>query len=262
MEGLNKSPAINYMTHFFPLLFVRQLQKLPYMSTRYLQLWFRFFSFQSILSSLYLIAQYGAVIYFIFHNSSPSANSSIEKVADNINTLFRQQTLAFGKVLFISVNSFVLAFFLLPAGYFDKSEFTSVTNLATTYVVSESEIGPIYKARKRAIRKLKLMNELFMDNPKAHVFCIDLAVELLELSWEAYNDVPGYPTISGYGFIEFDRVNYKLVNHAYDEQHDTVCYIVRHKVLPRVVICFRYSRTSSFCIIEYIWNLYTYLYSC
>ena len=235
-----------------------ELQKLPYMSTRYLQLWFRFFFFQSILSSLYLIAQYGVVIYFIFSNSAPSTNSSIENVADNINTLFRQQTLAFGKVLFISVNSFVLAFFLLPAGYFDKSEFTTVTNnLATTYVVNESEIAPIYRARKKAIRRLKLMNELFMDNPKAHVFCIDLAVELLELSWEAYNDVPGYPTISGYGFIDFDRVNYRLVNHAYDEQHDTVCYIVRHKVLPRVVICFRYyiigttSLTMASCIMAH-----------
>jgi hypothetical protein len=227
-----------------------QLQKLPYMSTRYLQLWFRFFFFQSILSSFYFIAQYGAVIYFIFSNSTPSANSSIENVADNINTLFRQQTLAFGKVLFISVNSFVLAFFLLPAGYFDKSEFTSMTNLATTYVVNESEINAIYRARKKAIRRLRVMNELFMDNPKAHVFCIDLAVELLELSWEAYNDVPGYPTISGYGFIEFDRVNYKLVNHAYDEQHDTVCYIVRHKVLPRVVICFRYWYHFHFHLLD------------
>ena len=209
------------------------------MSTRYLQLWFRFFSFQSILLSFYLIAQYGAVIYFIFANTSPSTNSSSENMADNINTLFRQQTLAFGKVLFISVNSFVLAFFLLPAGFFGDKEYSTVTNLATTYVVNESEILPIYRARKKAIRRLKLMNELFMDNPKAHVFCIDIGIEMLELAWEAYNDVPGYPTVSGYGFIEFDRVNYKLVNHAYDEQHDTVCYIVRHKVLPRVVICFR-----------------------
>ena len=74
----------------------RVLQRVPYMSTRYLQLSFRFFSLQATLVAMYYIFQYFVVIYLILANSPPNATTSLENICDNINTLFRQQTQLFG----------------------------------------------------------------------------------------------------------------------------------------------------------------------
>ena len=83
------------------------------------------------------------------------------------------------------------------------------------------------------------LNQLTKTN-NPNVFCVDLALEMLELSWQAYNDPKTYKTESGYGEIEVNSLGYVLLNHAYDKDHDTVCFIFRHKTLPRIVIAFRY----------------------
>lgn len=97
----------------------------------------------------------------------------------------------------------------------------------------------MYRTRSRAIRKMKTLNLNQLAHANPHVLCIDLALEMLELSWQAYNDPKTYKTESGYGIIEVDDIGYTLLNHAYDSDHDTVCFIFRHKVEPKIVICFR-----------------------
>eukprot|EP01042_Synura_sphagnicola_P004278 gene4278-5412_t len=73
----------------------RALQRLPYMSTRYLQLSFRFFLLQATLVALFYVFQYFTVIYLILKNSPLTQN--LTSITDNINTLFRLQTQLIGK---------------------------------------------------------------------------------------------------------------------------------------------------------------------
>lgn len=93
---------------FFSLYYTGQaLKKLRYMDSRYLQLSFRFFSLQATLVTLYYVAQYFVIIYFILSRSSEGWINDLNSVADTINTLFRQQTQSFG----MNVQSFVLIFY-------------------------------------------------------------------------------------------------------------------------------------------------------
>lgn len=131
-----------------------------------------------------------------------------------------------------------MVFFFLPAGFLEDSDSTA-TSLTATYVLHESEILPVYRARNRAIKKMKTLNLNQITHATPYVLCVDLALEMLELSWQAYNDPKTYKTESGYGTIDVDDLGYTLLNHAYDSDHDTVCFIFRHKVEPKIVICFR-----------------------
>jgi hypothetical protein len=60
----------------------RTLYQLPYMSTRYLQLWFRFFTLQATLVTLYYLFQYFVTVYFIVHYVD---TITVEAFADGIN---------------------------------------------------------------------------------------------------------------------------------------------------------------------------------
>eukprot|EP01034_Spumella_vulgaris_P022016 gene22017-28109_t len=54
------------------IITARRLNKLPYMSTRYIQLSYRFFSLQATLVTVYYVCQYLAVVYFISSGHSSS----------------------------------------------------------------------------------------------------------------------------------------------------------------------------------------------
>ncbi len=64
----------------------RRLKQLPYMSTRYIQLSFRFLFLQATLVTLYYVFQYASVVYFISAGSNDSSTSS-EQLADNVNSI-------------------------------------------------------------------------------------------------------------------------------------------------------------------------------
>jgi hypothetical protein len=138
--------------------------------------------------------------------------------------------------VFLTVYAMILVFFFLPAGFLEDSDSTA-TSLTATYVLYESEILPVYRTRSRAIRKMKALNQITHTNP--YVLCVNLALELLELSWQAYNDPKTYKTESGYGTIDVEDLGYTLLNHAYDSDYDTVCFIFRHNVDAKIVVCFR-----------------------
>jgi hypothetical protein len=151
-------------------------------------------------------------------------------------------------MFFLTIYGWILAFFFLPAGTFDSKETntvnndgtivgTVVTSLAATYVINESEIHDIVASRKEVLSKNKTLTQL--TSAKAEVFCVDLALDLLEMAYQAYNDTPGISTDNGFGPIDLDTYDYYLLNAAYDEANDTVCYIVRHKYIDRVVVAFR-----------------------
>lgn len=106
-----------------------------------------------------------------------------------------------------------------------------------TYVVSEEELPIVRRKRKRDIRNLIALREF--TAAKVDVFCVNLGIEFASLSLEAYNDVKGLTTASGYGEFDIDRLGYVLIDYFYDVQHEAVCYIARHKIRKRIVVFFR-----------------------
>jgi hypothetical protein len=63
----------------------KALSKLPYMTSRYLQLWFRFFTLQATLVTLYYVFQYFVIIHYIFYYIPDLTEVSSEVLADGIN---------------------------------------------------------------------------------------------------------------------------------------------------------------------------------
>lgn len=164
----------------------RTLQRLPYMSTRYLQLSFRFFSLQASLVAIYYLFEYGVVIFLIMRNSPPVLNQHLNNISDNINTLFRHQTLLVGKVVFLTVYSIILAILYLPASNNKRgaSVNEALSMFSATYTIREIEMEAVVKARRRAMKRKSALSNIV--DTKAEVFCVNLALMLLDASNEAY----------------------------------------------------------------------------
>merc|ERR1711871_1454903 len=144
---------------------------------------------------------------------------SLESITDNINTLFRQQSQLFGRVLFLSTYAFLLAFLFLPASFHENE---AVAALSNTFVIDEGELDVVKFNRKIAILKLKKLRILTdLIKAKSDVFCVDRALNLMDVAYEAYYDPPGVHTDSGFGSMDIERYGYELINSKYDHQHET-----------------------------------------
>lgn len=213
----------------------RMMNRLPYMSTRYMQLSFRFFSLQATLVTFYYIAQYCLVAYFISRDTTTGYATSLTVLADNINVLFRQQFQLFGKTFFLTIYAMILAFMFLPPDLLDSSGF--YTTIAATYAVSEEEHKEVVKGRKQALKTVKrnLINQVTrydqLIQAKEDVFCVDLALKLRNVSFQAYYDrVDGAQTASSFGKTQdLDSCGFELIEEFYDPTHEVYCIIAREK---------------------------------
>lgn len=211
------------------------LRKIRYMDSRFLQLSFRFFFLQATLVAMFYLLQDVAILYFIIKNSRDDWTTDITATADNINTLFRQQTQMFGKVLFLTMYGILLSFFFLPAG---SMQFSAHAIVESTFVLNESEVPEMRRSRRRAIRGLRALGTL--SSAKVDVYCVDTAIELAGLSYEAYRDPPGTPpTRSGFGTMNLARHGYALVDMKYNADFDTVVFMCRNIETNRMVVMFR-----------------------
>ena len=87
--------------------------------------------------------------------------------------------------------------------------------------------------------KVKAISNL--AHAKTEIYCVEIALSLLDASYEAYYDQRGMETPSGFGPSDLSRHGYELVDHMYHEECDTYCYIARHIETQRVVVAFRGS---------------------
>lgn len=72
---------------FYSLAYTgRTLQKLPYMTTRYLQLSFRFYSLQATLVTLYYTLENVLILFYILQRSNWK-RMNLENVTDDINVI-------------------------------------------------------------------------------------------------------------------------------------------------------------------------------
>lgn len=132
---------------------------------------------------------------------------------------------------------FILAYFFLPAGLFDSESDATMMALEATYVVYESEIKPVFDARRNVILSNTTLSRMANVNP--HIFCIDLALSMLELSTLTYFEPSDCKTESGCGLIDMTGTGYEFVTLLHGEEHETVCIIFRHVLNKRIVVSFR-----------------------
>ena len=115
------------------------------------------------------------------------------------------------------------------------------------------------------MNQVTLMNQL-IRNIKPDVFCLELALFLRSLSFQAYYDppqvshrdiqcmyacmyvcylsLPQLATASGYeGEMDLQKIGFTLVKFHYSREHEVFCFIARQDSTRRLVVCFRYRRT-------------------
>jgi len=223
----------------------RKLGNLSYMSTRYLQLSFRFFSLQATLVTVYYILQYAATIYLIGATQPFKQNTTT--LTDNINTLFRQQTQLFGKTMFLTVYAAILAFLFLPADFMEND---LANSLAVNFALSEREQELLVRKRKRTIKRLEslLMNQVVHLNP--HVFSVELSQSLLEVAYEAYNESAENqrhgPIIRQQSMAaNLAPFGYVVVEVVENKDLDLLCLVARHVENNRLVFAFRGTRSTK-----------------
>lgn len=214
------------------------LQRLPYMSTRYLQLSFRFFCLQASLVTFFYLIQYSYVMYFV---TSQRSLRDPMGLSDAVSSLNRDEQDLFGKMFFLFVYALLLAFLFLPAEISSENELVKM--FAATYVIREMEMKTVTRLRRERMKTLHF-NPLLLTNFtnfKANVFCIDIAIALAGISFEAYYDPDGMFTPNGmhHKCMELERFGYVLIDTMYHEDHDTFCFIARHVKQKRIVVSFR-----------------------
>lgn len=230
----------------------KKLNELPYMNTRYIQLSYRFFLIQVTLVLSFYILQYSFVIYLL--NYEMDAGHSATSFADNINTLVRQQTQLSGRLLFLTVYTLILCFLYLPVSIFgEKVDFLAAT-FASTFVITEDELEEMTKIRKLQLRRRpELINNI--TNTKSSVYCIEIALEMCNICYEAYYDLQGFPlTASSYTketvvtdpnssskYLDTSQYDYQLLERIHEESTETFCVILKHTKSQRIVVAFRGS---------------------
>lgn len=141
----------------------------------------------------------------------------------------------------MSVYALILAFFFIPAGALDKDPHARTLHIATssTYTISESELKPIERLRKKIMKENVAVSHLTNLNP--YIFCVDLALELMELSYQTYYDPENYKTISSFGSLNLEKLDYILPPgfSFHDKEHETICYVFKHNSGQKYVVSFR-----------------------
>lgn len=113
------------------------------------------------------------------------------------------------------------------------------TLTSSSYVLTETDLAFEKKVRKDMLNKIAA--DYVLTTKAGEVYCIELAIELMEISLQAYNDAPNLVTLNGFAPLDLASFNYTLISLSYNKEHDTVLYIVRHNTNSRVVVVFRGS---------------------
>ena len=89
------------------------------------------------------------------------------------------------------------------------------------------------------LNELVLMKQLISAKPD--VFCIDIALILRTISYQAYYDpVDILKTSSAYdGCMDLSSIDFSLIDVHYNEEHEAFCIICRENATGRLVIAFR-----------------------
>jgi len=203
---------------------------------------------QATLFAAVIIFEYAYAIYKL---AKPSEATSIELIADDLNTLLRMQIRPFGKMLFVSTYVFLLLFMYLPPG-------SHLKHLQAKYVFSEREQKRrLQDQQAREARRDELFRfggivdkdteeEYEHENVNIFPFCVETACWLMEIAWEAYYDTKSAKTTSGFGDMNLDQHKIELDEFISNDVTDTHVLVGRRRDNPsRLVVAFRGSSSST-----------------
>jgi len=183
-----------------------------------------------------------------------NAGHNSTSIADNINTLVRQQAQLSGRLLFLTVYTLILCFLYLPVSVLGKKADIFATTFSSTYVITEEELNEMTKIRKLQLqRRPELINSI--TNTKSSVYCIEIALEMCNICYETYYDMREFPlTASSYTkepavtdpnssskYLDVKQYEYLLMERIYEESTETFCVVLKHTKLRRIVVAFRGS---------------------
>ncbi|CCI40557.1 unnamed protein product [Albugo candida] len=193
------------------------LKSVPYMSTRYQQLSYRFLILESILILSYVLVmttfRYWSLLqvwYLIGYEAF------LQNAIETFLELDVGQS-SLGQFIFLSIYVYLLLYVHLPPSCQQNGTKTRTTSIK---IREESQFG-----------------SLSMTRPDS--FCIETALWLLELAWQAYFDSPGQPSESGYGEINLEPYGFELIAQLRNAVMDTHVLIAYNATKNRLVVAFR-----------------------
>jgi hypothetical protein len=220
----------------------KKLRHMPYISSRYQQLLFRFYMLEMSLVTIYLVAQYGVAAHYIGEFTTISTENEVE-VTDNINTMFKQQTDQYGKTFFLTIVGYLLAFVTLPSGYILSGD--NLTMMTSIFAISEEERDDLMAMRVESMKKTNIPGKKDRELERGdHIFCLDHALLLLQASYESYVECPSTDQEDIEIALEIAEeklapFGYKCVDIVVLPDKDLQCLICRHKPSSRLVVAFR-----------------------
>ncbi|CAM9928533.1 unnamed protein product [Laminaria digitata] len=232
----------------------RLLRKLPYVPSRYQQLSYRFFALQAFLLGVVY------VMFALWRLSDILKNDLGGNTVAAEFTLFiktRQDHL--GSASILCAYTMLLMLLYLPASLKESKLFRDI---AVRFVYFEAQVPLAKERRKRgapqgddAYRGVPSSRDAPRASPgdtgmesedsaeERPLFCVETAAWLLELAWETYNDPVDFTNPNNYhfGIANFERVGFELIEHIFNAQHDTHCFVLQDKPRARIVVAFRGS---------------------
>lgn len=195
------------------------LRQLPYMSTRFQQLSFRFLFLETLLIVIYVLVLSGLQLVQLGQTWYLMGYSPFIQRA--VHTFAKSQVgrPSLGKLVFLSVYVYLVLFVHLPPATGDSSGLLATTAFHVDEAPRVDQYGFL--------------------TPDSHLFCVETATWLLELAWQAYFDPPGRPSPSGYGELNLEPYGFELVTHLRSSTTDTHVIVALHHDQKRLVLAFR-----------------------
>lgn len=197
----------------------KHLRRLPYMTTRFEQLSYRFLFLETLLVFMYVLVFSSLQVFRLLETWYHLGFESFVQASVHEFAMAHSDRPSLGKLIFLSVYVYLMMFVHLPpeAG-------NSTGLLATTAFHVEDQ---------------PRLDEYGFLAPDSHLFCVETAKWLLDLSWQAYFDPPGNPSPSGYGELKLEPFGYELVTQLRSAATDTYAIVAVSSAQNRLVIAFR-----------------------
>ncbi|DBA04956.1 TPA: hypothetical protein N0F65_006958 [Lagenidium giganteum] len=195
------------------------LRSLRYMASRFQQLSYRFLFLETFLILVYVLMLSGLQVFYLLQTWYLLGYEAFLQTAVHTFTQFHSGRPSLGKFIFLSVYVYLVMYVHLPPALSDGGELLG----STAYHVDE---------RPRVDKYGFLM-------PDSHIFCVETALWLLEIAWQAYYDPPGRPSPFGYGELNLEQYGFELITHLRSNLTDTHAVVASNHDHKRLVIAFR-----------------------
>lgn len=195
------------------------LRQLPYMSSRFQQLSFRFLFLETLLILIYVLVLSGVQVFYLCQTWYLMGYGPFIQSAVHTFVKYHSGRPSLGELIFLSVYVYLVMFVHLPPATGEGSGL-----LATT---------AFHVEERPRVDKYGFLT------PDSHLFCVETATWLLEIAWQAYFDPPGRPSTSGYGELALEPYGFELITHLRSSLTDTHVVVALNHDQKRLVIAFR-----------------------